>query len=91
MKVMRLNYGELNKKDAPTYVEDDYTLEQIVEEISNIMESGQGPSSWGVGALIDGWKGRQITNLVSLLSPEEKKEIWKELNSPEAPHDDCDA
>jgi len=82
MKVRKWHGNSVFDK-ASYHTEDGWTAEDINEEIGGIMSSGQGPSSWGYEALYGGWKGAWISELVSLLSPEEKKEVWKAMNTPE--------
>jgi len=82
MKVLRFNYDG-NIFDASCYEETTMTPEEIVEEIGEIMSSGQSSSDWGYSVMHSGWKGAQIGKLFSLLSSEEKRLVWNALNSPE--------
>lgn len=82
MKIMKFNHSG-SMYDSSCYDEVEMDIKKFVEELGEWMSSGQGPSSWGIESLENGWKGAWFTNSISKLTPEEKKEVWKELNSPE--------
>ena len=59
------------------------TAEDIVNEFDGVLTSGQGARDYSSEAFYGGWKGTAIQAIVQYLSHEEKKEVWKALNSGE--------
>lgn len=56
-------------------------LETILQQLDGILTSGQGSMDYSSSAFYGGWKGRNIEELFSLLTEEEKKQVWEAFSN----------